>query len=244
MPKFAARNFFGILRQSHELKIIFLGAAMTQSTSSSLFVQQMKLGSMDNFIYIIADKITKEAAILDPSWDIPAIINKVDELDFKITAILISHDHPDHTNGVEELLKSFDVPIYISAYEPMLFFPELSNIIKTKDNDIINVGSLEIKCIHTPGHTPGCQCFFIDSNLFTGDTLFVNACGRCDLPGSSPDKMYDSIQKIKELPDETIIYPGHNYAVKKWDTLANQKLTNIYMKSESKTEFLKNRMGF
>ncbi len=116
-------------------------------------------------------------------------------------------------------------------------------MIKTTHNQDITLGNETIKILHTPGHSPGGQCFYNAPHLITGDTLFVNGCGRCDLPGSDPEAMFNSLHEIiGKLPDDTIIYSGHNYGDPPTDTLGNQKKTNPYLKLE-KEKFLRLRAG-
>jgi hydroxyacylglutathione hydrolase len=208
-----------------------------------MYIQQMEIGSMQNYVYLVGDKETKEVAVIDPAWNVKKILEEAQKNSLKIVAILITHDHPDHTNGVDEILNELEIPIYISKHETKYFIPPNADIRETGDGDTILIGNEKIKCIHTPGHTPGGQCFLLENYLFSGDTLFIDACGRCDLPGSDPAKMYESLQKIKQLQNNIVIYPGHNYGYKPYDTIANQKQTNIYMKSPSKDDFLRNRMG-
>jgi hydroxyacylglutathione hydrolase len=106
-----------------------------------------------------------------------------------------------------------------------------SDMIKTDNGDKVDVGGLEVQLIHTPGHTPGSQCFLVDNRVVSGDTLFIDACGRVDFPGGNPEQMYYSLtQKLMALPDEMILFPGHNYAAQSQATLGEQKKTNPYLK--------------
>lgn len=118
------------------------------------------------------------------------------------------------------------------------------NIKKMEGGDKIKVGEVEITLLHTPGHTPGSQCFLIDGNLISGDTLFINACGRCDLPGGNAEQMYQSLKTLSELDEKTILYPGHNYADEPTSTIANEKKYNPYLQTTNLNSFLKYRMGY
>jgi hydroxyacylglutathione hydrolase len=114
-----------------------------------------------------------------------------------------------------------------------------SDMIKTDNGDKVDVGGLEVQLIHTPGHTPGSQCFLVDNRVVSGDTLFIDACGRVDFPGGNPEQMYYSLnQKLMALPDEMILFPGHNYAAQSQATLGEQKKTNPYLKFGSLKQFL------
>jgi glyoxylase-like metal-dependent hydrolase (beta-lactamase superfamily II) len=112
-------------------------------------------------------------------------------------------------------------------------------MIKTESGDKINVGGIEIQLLHTPGHTPGSQCFLVDNRIVSGDTLFIGACGRVDLPGSNPEQMYYSLtQKLMALPDDTVLFPGHNYADRPTSTISEEKKTNPYLRFSSLKQFL------
>ena len=204
----------------------------------------MQLGPLQNFLYFLGDDTTKEIAVIDPAWDVNFLIKKAKTQGFHITKVLLTHGHPDHVNGLDELLRTHDVPVYISQHEAPFFKPKCKNLNETAPNEKLKIGNIEIECLHTPGHSPGCQCFLTGDQLIAGDTIFIDGCGRCDLPGSDPKQMYDSLyNKIMKLPDLTMIYPGHNYGPAKFDTIANQKQTNPYLQCANLQEFLDERMG-
>ena len=210
-----------------------------------LILKQMEIGPMENFIYFIGDKNTKEVAVIDPAWDVHLLLNEAKKDDLKIKAALVTHGHFDHTNGVEELLKHLDIPVYINKHEADFFKFDWGkeNVNKTESGEKLKIGNIEIQFVHTPGHTPGSQCFLIKNNLVSGDTLFINGCGRCDLPGSDVDQMFDTIyNKLMKMSDDTIIFPGHNYADKVHDTLENQKKTNPYMQYDNLMAFIGKRL--
>ncbi len=194
------------------------------------FLEQYELGPMQNQIYLLADPSTQQAYLVDPAWDIPFLLKKIETYGFHLMGVLLTHGHPDHTNGIPELIKIYPtLPIYVSKHEAAILKPKVSTLIEVLDQEIIMLGNLEITCIFTPGHSPGGQCFWIDDILLTGDSLFINGCGRVDLPGSNADHLFESLQKIGKLPDHTVIYPGHRYHPKTSDTLGNQKLSNRYL---------------
>ena len=207
----------------------------------SILVHQLALGAMDNFVYVIEDDVSKSCAIVDPAWDVTAIIECIQSRDLELVYILLTHGHFDHTDGLADCLAYKEVPVYMSKQELPKLIPNQQNLIFTNDNDVIPFGSNRIKIMHTPGHSPGGQCFYIDDHLITGDTLFINGCGRCDLGGSSIDDMYESLERIKSLPDDTLIYPGHHYDDKPIDTLINQKKTNRFLLCQNKGEFIRKR---
>ena len=211
----------------------------------NLILKQMEVGPMENFIYFIGDKGTNEVVVIDPAWDINFLLEEAKKNNFNIKAALVTHGHYDHTNGVEGLLKVLDIPVYINKHEDDFFKFNWGseNIKKTESGDKLKIGNVEIQFIHTPGHTPGSQCFLINNNLVSGDTLFINACGRCDLPGGNVEQMFDTIcNKLMKMSDDTIIFPGHNYSDKEHDTLANQKITNPYMQYDNLMAFIGKRM--
>tara|TARA_B100001175_G_scaffold303374_1_gene298319 strand:- start:4400 stop:5038 length:639 start_codon:yes stop_codon:yes gene_type:complete len=207
----------------------------------SILVHQLALGTMDNFVYVIEDDVSKACAIVDPAWDVTAILECIQSRELELVYILLTHGHFDHTDGLADCLAYKEVPVYMSKQELPKLIPNQQNLIFTNDNDIIPFGSNYIKIMHTPGHSPGGQCFYIDNHLITGDTLFINGCGRCDLGGSSIDGMYESLERIKSLPDDTLIYPGHHYDDKPIDTLINQKKTNRFLLCQNKDEFIRKR---
>ena len=219
----------------------------------SLYFKQIEIGPMQNFAYLIGDTATREAVVIDAAWDIPAIIQTAEQDDFTITQALVTHYHQDHLGGdlfgthiqgVAELLEQVKAKVYIHKAEAE-FLGRLvglsdSDLVQVEGGDTTAVGALTVKFIHTPGHTPGSQCFLIENRLVAGDTLFINSCGRVDLPGSSPEDMYASLQTLAQLADETVLYPGHNYASQPWDTLGAQKRHNMYLhlSARGRQEFL------
>lgn len=208
----------------------------------SIDVHQFFLGEMDNCIYIIRDIDTAKCALVDPAWDIDLLFNFISTHNLDLTAIFLTHGHFDHTQGLRECLSRKTVPVYMSNKELLQLRPKGLSIQYTRDKEKINLGNTTLQLIHTPGHSPGGQCIYSDPHLITGDSLFVDGCGRCDFSGSDPDAMYKSLQRIKSLPSDTIIYPGHNYADIPKDTLSNQLKTNRFLIAASYDDFYRLRM--
>ncbi len=213
---------------------------------SKIILEQFELGPLQNFLYFIGDPLSKEIAVVDPAWDVDFLVQQAQKLNYKVTSVLLTHGHPDHVNGLAEILSLHNVPAFISRHEATIYKPRHKNLKEVAANEKLRVGNLELECLHTPGHSPGCQCFYSPEHdiLISGDTIFIDGCGRCDLPGSDPKQMYHSLDTvIMKLPDQTVLYPGHNYGPLEFDTLANQKRTNPYLQYRNLKEFLGERMG-
>jgi hydroxyacylglutathione hydrolase len=213
----------------------------------------MALGPMQNFVYLIGDSETREAAVVDPAWNVPAILKEAHENGFRITHALLSHGHYDHINGVEELVQATDATVCAEKGELEEFIYEglggmvipRSQLKKTSTAEAIQVGNISVRMIHTPGHTPGSRCMLVQHKngsetqmLMTGDTLFVGTIGRCDFPYSSPHKLFDSLQKIKKLDEHTTFYPGHDFGARSSNTLGHERKRNPFLMAETADDFL------
>ena len=218
-----------------------------------VYLKQLELGPMQNFVYVVADPTTREAAVIDPAWEIDRIVERIEGDDLTLTAALITHFHPDHLGGnlmghhiqgaAELLERNFPIKVYLHKSEAdfanRIAGLSASDIVRTDGSEDLQLGALRLRFMHTPGHTPGSQCFLVDGRLISGDTLFIGSCGRVDLPGSDPAQLYDSlVNKLKQLPDETILYPGHNYADRMTSTIGEEKRRNMYMRFNRLEDFL------
>lgn len=213
-------------------------------TDSGLYLKQMEIGPMENFVYFVGDAAKREVFVVDPAWQADTILRVAREEDLKIVGALVSHFHFDHTNGIEELLESVDCPVYVNKKDVPFLDLSSDNIKAADDGQKVKAGDVEITLVHTPGHTQGSQCFHVDNRLISGDTLFINACGRCDLPGGDPEAMYDTLtRKLMKFDDSTVLCPGHNYAEKPTSTMGEQKKNNPYLLCDSLENFLRFRMG-
>ncbi|MEK6808846.1 MAG: MBL fold metallo-hydrolase [Nanoarchaeota archaeon] len=203
-----------------------------------MIFRQLQLGQMQNFSYIIGDELTRESAIVDPGWEIDKIQRISRDLRLNITSILITHTHFDHINGVKALANNSNVKVYVHEKEAKVFIELNDKVIPIKDKDIIKIGSLEIKVIHSPGHSNGSVCFLVDKKLITGDTIFVCACGRTDLPGGDTKQLFESLQKIANMLEDIEIYSGHDYGDVPFSTVKYEKENNPYLQCKSFEEFL------
>lgn len=207
-----------------------------------MIFKQVRVGPMQNFSYVIGDEKTKEAAVVDPGWEIDKLIDIAKKEKLEIKKIILTHSHYDHIQKADEIASKTNASVYFHEDDS----DEIKRVIKNpnvkmhnlKNNGEIKIGSMRIKIIHTPGHTPGAACLLAEDKLLTGDTLFVNAVGRTDLPGGDPLQLFDSLQKLKKLDDDVEIYPGHDYGEIPFSTIGGEKNTNIYLKCESKEQFL------
>ena len=214
----------------------------------TIYLKQMELGPMQNFVYLVGDPATRQCVVVDPAWEIETIVQTAAAADMTIIGALITHTHQDHVGGhlfglnipgVEELLEKVKAKVYVHKAEREFLKGFGSDLVKVDNNDTLQVGRLGLTFLHTPGHTPGSQCFLVDGRLISGDTLFIGSCGRTDLPGSDPTEMYYSLtQRLYKLPDETVLFPGHNYGGAS-STLGDEKRGNPFMRFPSLGEFLR-----
>jgi hydroxyacylglutathione hydrolase len=212
--------------------------------NSSIYLKQVELGPMANYVYFVGDSDSREVAVVDPAWDVDRIVEMAQENDLTITKILITHSHFDHINGVEALLNRTKAKVYIHKAEAEFMKAVWPDLVKVDSGDTTRVGDVDIAFLHTPGHTPGSQCFLVQNQLISGDTLFIGACGRCDLPGSNPEDMYSSLtQRLAKLDDRTIVFPGHNYAARPYSTIGDEKRFNPYLQFQSLQDFLYRGIG-
>ena len=226
--------------------------------TSDLYFQQIPVGEMANLAYLIGSRTTREALIVDPAWSVDALLDRAEEDSMRVTGALVTHYHQDHVGGeifgmniegLTRLLARAPVPIYANEHEAAGLLRvtgiSASDVTPKRAGDVIGLGPLRVRLLHTPGHTPGSQCFLVEESgqparLVAGDTLFLGSCGRVDLPGSDVEAMYQSLNgTLKALPDETLVYPGHLYSSDAFDTLGHQKRSNPYLRVTSLEQFLR-----
>ncbi len=197
---------------------------------------------MVNFVYLVGDRETGEAMIIDPAYGVQELVEIAGIDGMKITGALATHYHPDHVGGsmmgweiegAAQLLAldGVEAKLHVQREEAwgvkrMTGLSD-SDLIEHDGGDVVTIGAIEISLLHTPGHTPGSQCFLVDGCLLAGDTLFLDGCGRTDLPGGDSDALYESLtQRLAKLPDETVLYPGHMYSSDSYATMGQTRSSN------------------
>ena len=227
------------------------------SETSDLYFEQIPVGRMANFAYLVGSRSTREALIVDPAWSVDALLDRAEADGMKVVGALVTHYHQDHVGGsifgmniegVGRLLERQPMPLYVNEHEAdgtrQVTGASESDLVRKRGGDVIELGPIRVRFLHTPGHTPGSQCFLVEEagqpgRLVSGDTLFLGSCGRVDLPGSDPEAMYRSLNEtLKRLPDETLLYPGHLYSAEASDTLGHEKRTNPFLRVASLDQFL------
>jgi glyoxylase-like metal-dependent hydrolase (beta-lactamase superfamily II) len=221
-------------------------------STEALYLRQMELGPMQNFVYLVGDPVARECVVVDPAWEIDQIVATAEADDMRLVGALVTHTHQDHVGGsleswgmpgripgVEELLARVSLKVYVHRAEREFLRGLGSDLVKVDNTQTLQVGRLALTFMHTPGHTPGSQCFLIDGRLISGDTLFIGSCGRTDLPGSDPSAMYYSLtQRLGALPAETVLLPGHNYGGPT-STMGAEKRQNPFLRFSALGDFLR-----
>jgi glyoxylase-like metal-dependent hydrolase (beta-lactamase superfamily II) len=207
---------------------------------------------MVNFVYLIGDRQTGEAVVIDPAYGIKDLLAVLDADGMTLVGALATHYHPDHIggdmagysiSGVSELLRLRPVPIHVQADEAewvkRVTGLDDGDLVSHSSGDVVHAGQVPIELIHTPGHTPGSQCFLVDNRLIAGDTLFLEGCGRTDLPGGDPSALYDSItQKLAKVPDDATLFPGHLYSPEPSASLGDTRRLNFVFKPQTEQQWL------
>ncbi len=207
---------------------------------------------MVNFVYAVGDRETGEALVVDPAYAPAEIIDLVAADGLRVTGALATHYHPDHVGGemmghgipgIVELLSTSDIPVHVQRDEVPWVMRRTGvgedSLVAHDAGDTVTVGAFEITLIHTPGHTPGSQCFLVEGRLISGDTLFLDGCGRTDLPGSDPEEMYLSLtQRLARVSDDTILFPGHLYSAERSAPMKDVREYNYALAPASAEQWL------
>ena len=195
-----------------------------------MIVRQIPVGGWDVFSYLIGCEKTREAIVIDPGGDVDLIAAKAEEENLKIKYIFNTHHHGDHTHGNEALKKLTGARIVIHELEDGFLGRAAKADIRLKNEITFQVGEITFQIFHTPGHSPGGICLYAEGQLFTGDTLFVGDSGRTDLAGGHRPTLGASIRRLMELPDDTVVWPGHDYGPTPSSTIGREKRTNVNAK--------------
>jgi len=240
-----------------------MGAMSDTSAPSRLYFRQLLSGrdiarndpvarQMVNFVYVIGDRETGEAVVIDPAYDPAGIVEVLAADDMRLTGVLATHYHADHVGGsmmgwevpgVKELLELVDVPVHVQADEVDLVQKTTgltdAELSAHRSGDVVTVGDIPIELVHTPGHTPGSQCFMLDGALVSGDTLFLEGCGRTDLPGGDPAALYHSLtHTLAKVPDDSILFPGHLYSAAPAASMGDTRRVNFVFRPRNEQEWL------
>ena len=209
-----------------------------------MYVRQLKLGPMENFVYLLGAPDARETAIVDPAWDVPAALRAAEEDGRAVTHAFLSHHHFDHVNGLPDLLARGGIRVFAHRADLPRLSTDVQREVRALDaGDAVEVGALQVRAFHTPGHTPGSTCWHAAGSLFAGDTVFVGACGRCDLAGGDPEQMFESLKRVSQLPDDVRLYPGHDYGEVPVSSIAREREKNPYFqKLSSLADFIAYRM--
>lgn len=209
-------------------------------------IRQIQIGGFDkNFSYLIGDEDTKEIAVVDPD-NAELLFDEIDDAFFDVKMILLTHSHFDHVAGVPKMIERYGVPVYMHENGRGKLEAPDDMFVWLKDGDKLKIGGIDVHILHTPGHSDDAVCYFLkdqrEEALLTGDTLFVEGCGRADLNKSDVMELWKSLQKIKKLPDDVKIYPGHDYGSRPFSDVGYEKTHNKYLLCKSFEEFKQLRM--
>lgn len=235
---------------------------MTVEDTNHVYIRQLLSGrdfgvddpvahQMVNFSYLIGDRNTGECVVVDPAYSVREIVGVAEADGMRIVGAMASHYHADHVGGtlfghtiegVAALLEVTDVPVHVNEHEARWVVRTTGltddDLVPHASGDVVTVGSVRIECLHTPGHTPGSQCFLVHGCLVSGDTLFLDGCGRTDLPGSNVEDMWESLSGLARLPDDTVVLPGHRYSEPPAARLGDVKQHNYVFRPRSKEQWL------
>jgi glyoxylase-like metal-dependent hydrolase (beta-lactamase superfamily II) len=194
---------------------------------------------MRNFAYLIGDRQTGDCVVVDPAYAAGDLVDTLEADGMHLSGVLVTHHHPDHVGGsmmgfelkgLAELLERVSVPVHVNSHEAdfvsRITGIPMSDLTAHEHGDKVSIGDIDIELLHTPGHTPGSQCFLLDGRLIAGDTLFLEGCGRTDFPGGDSDEIFRSLQKLAKLSGDPTVFPGHWYSAEPSASLSEVKRSN------------------
>lgn len=208
---------------------------------------------MVNFCYLIGDRRSGEAVIVDPAYDVGGLLGILAADGMRCVGVLATHFHADHVGGdlmgyriegVTSLLEDVQVPVHVQRAEAPWVMRSTGvsgdELVEHSSGDVVTVGDVDIELVHTPGHTPGSQCFSVDNRLVSGDTLFLDGCGRTDLPGGDPEQMYESLTtRLARFGDDTVLYPGHLYSPEPSASLGETRQRNYVFRLRNPEQWMR-----
>ena len=209
---------------------------------------------MVNFVYLVGDAEKREALAVDPAYGVNELVDRLGANGYRLSGVLVTHWHPDHVGGdmmgyaiegLRELLAREDVSATVHVQRDEAEWVKRATGVSDSDltlhdsGDTVTVGDVSVRLLHTPGHTPGSQCFLVDGRLVAGDTLFLEGCGRTDLPGGDPEAMYESLtQRLATVPDDTVLYPGHLYSPEPSATMGDTRARNYVFRPRTPEQWI------
>ncbi len=238
---------------------------MDSASEDRLYFRQLLAGAdfatddpvarqMVNFVYLVGDKETGDAVVVDPAYGVDELFGIVEADGMRLAGALATHYHPDHVGGemmglrIEGITRLLElapgpVPVHVQADEAPWITRSTgvgqSDLVVHDGGDVLGVGEVPITLVHTPGHTPGSQCFLVEGRLVAGDTLFLDGCGRTDLPGGDPVAMYESLTtRLARIPDDTVLYPGHRYSPEPSATLGETRSGNYVFRPRTLEQWM------
>ena len=228
------------------------------SAASDLYFAQIPVGEMANLAYLVGSRAARECLLVDPAWSVDALLDRAEADGMRVTGALVTHYHQDHVGGsifgteiegLARLMARAPVPVHVHGREAdgvrKVTGLSASDLAPHQGGDVLELGGIQVRLLHTPGHTPGSQCFLVEEarrtpgRLVSGDTLFLGSCGRVDLPGGDPAALFDSLtNQLARLPDDTLLYPGHLYSADPSSSIGEQKRSNPYLRVARLEDFL------
>lgn len=227
------------------------------TATTDLYFAQLPVGEMANLAYLVGSRESRQCLVVDPAWNVDALLDRAEADGMRVVGALVTHYHPDHVGGsifgmeiegLSRLLARQPVKVHVQRQEAeglrKLTGLSGSDLQHHEGGDTLELGRLRVRLLHTPGHTPGSQCFLVEElghppRLVSGDTLFLGSCGRVDLPGGDPEALYHSLHgTLAELPDQTLLFPGHRYSAEPSSTLGEQRRTNPFLRVARLDQFL------